>query len=131
MRRERAARQFVVLGALLGAAGAQHREADVEAGFAAQRVARQVAQDIERVLAELAGAADVDVDLPLGLREQACRLRCGVAQEGRLWRGGEGRGQGRSSKAQPPGKGSLHAIGVPLPNLRAYRRNASCDVRES
>ncbi len=110
VRREHAACPFVVLDAGGGLAGAQQREADVEARLTAQRVAGPVAQRVERLMAELAGAADVDVDQPLGLREQQRRLGGGVAQRGGLVRGGGGRGQGRSSKARPPrgGQSSCH-----------------------
>ncbi len=68
---ERGAGEFIVLDAVLGLAGAQQREADMEVGLPTQREHRLIRRRVQRGPAELAGAADVDVELPVGLLEQA------------------------------------------------------------
>ncbi len=93
VRGERGAGELVGLDGRRDAARAQQRQAHVEVGVAAQRVRGVVARGVERGLAQLAGAAAVDVELPFGLLEQARGIGRGI-RTGQAERGGRRGDQG-------------------------------------
>ncbi len=109
---EGGARQLVGLDGRGDAARTQQCEADVEVRLAAQRERGLVLRGVQRGLAERAGAAAVDVELPVGLLQQPPRI---VVRSGQV-RGGRGKGvQGSNGTGRcPPVWGaSLPASTVP------------------
>ncbi len=91
---ERGAGELVGLDGRRDAAGAQQRKAHLEVGVAAERERGAVARGVEHGLAQLAGAAAVDVELPFGLFEQAHGISRGIRPGQGGGRGGRRGGQG-------------------------------------
>ncbi len=106
VRGERATRKLVVLQRGCHLAGAQQRQAYVEMRIAAQCGRGAVAQGVERGLAQLTGSAAVDVEVPIGLREQARGV--GGVPTRQVGGGLERGGQWSTRMAAAPRIGALH-----------------------